>query len=213
MPDTARARTGLQASLGTDDIRSIDDTMIAAFNIIETLMPLDSQGTSAPAGTGKRGEWYYRTSTGELFRSTGSAWVNVGAMISDGEITSAKIADGTIVVGDLANSAVETAKIKDANVTRAKLAPTIKAERFTGSSIANVGSGAVYSSQTFTWAAPFADANYTVTATCLGNDNSGAGLRVVRIRSKTASQVVVELANEAGFQTYTPEVHLIAFHD
>ena len=90
--DTARTRTGLVVPLDADDIRLGAGQLRTAFDLIETLMPLDSQGTSALAGTGKRGEWYYRTSTGELFRSTGSAWVNVGTMISDGSVTDAKLA-------------------------------------------------------------------------------------------------------------------------
>ena len=34
MPDTARTRTGLQASLGTDDLRTVDNTMRTAFDLL-----------------------------------------------------------------------------------------------------------------------------------------------------------------------------------
>jgi len=110
MPDTARTRTGLQASAGTDDVRTIDDTMKAAFDALELSMPLDSQGTAAPTGTGKRGEWYLRTTTSELFRSTGTAWVNVGAMLSDGaiDLAGAKVT-GVLPWAKLAHPAQVTA--------------------------------------------------------------------------------------------------------
>lgn len=103
--DTARTRTGLVAPLDADDIRLGAGQLRTAFDLIETLVPLDSQGTSAPAGTGKRGEWYYRTSTGEVFRSTGSAWVNVGAMISPAAIVTALIADANVTADKLADAA------------------------------------------------------------------------------------------------------------
>jgi len=78
MPDTARTRTGLQASAGTDDVRTIDDTMKAAFDQLEALAALDAQGTlaSRPAA-GKRGLLYWATDAQMLYRDTGSSWVQL----------------------------------------------------------------------------------------------------------------------------------------
>jgi hypothetical protein len=49
-------------------------------------------------------------------------WVEVGAQVEDGEITTAKIAALAVTAAKIASDAVTTAKILDANVTAAKLA-------------------------------------------------------------------------------------------
>lgn len=105
MPDTARARTGLQASLGTDDLRTVDNTMRTAFDLLELIIALDSQGTlaSRPSAS-KRGQYYWATDggplgTGWLYRDTGSAWkacspeTVITAMLAAGAVTADKLAD------------------------------------------------------------------------------------------------------------------------
>ena len=49
-------------------------------------------------------------------------WVEIGAQIEDGEITTAKIAALAVTAAKIASDAVTTAKILDANVTDAKIA-------------------------------------------------------------------------------------------
>jgi hypothetical protein len=65
---------------------------------------------------------------------------------------------------------------------------------------------------TWTVSPAFADANYTAIATVYDASASGTGLRVERIRTQTASSVVVQVMNDsAGSLTGTLEV--IAIHD
>ena len=49
-------------------------------------------------------------------------WVEIGAQIEDGEITTAKIAALAVTAAKIASDAVTTAKILDSNVTTAKIA-------------------------------------------------------------------------------------------
>ncbi len=51
-----------------------------------------------------------------------SNWVEIGAQVEDGEITTAKIAALAVTAAKIASDAVTTAKILDSNVTTAKIA-------------------------------------------------------------------------------------------
>lgn len=86
MPDTARARTGIQAPKGsTDTVSTYDDTVKAAFDILDPLVAIDGQGilSARPVSTvgspGTRGRYYYATDTTQLFRDTGTSWAEIPA--------------------------------------------------------------------------------------------------------------------------------------
>lgn len=57
--------------------------------------------------------------------SATSGWVTIGSGAGGGDVPAAGLADGAVTATKLATDAVETLKIKDANVTKAKLAPGI----------------------------------------------------------------------------------------
>lgn len=86
-------------------------------------------------------------------------------------------------------------------------APTIRTARQTTGAVAGTGSADV----TVTFSSPFDDTNYTVTASIVENDG-GESLRVRRIRTVAAGQVVVNVVNGA-ITSRTGIVHVIAVHD
>lgn len=66
---------------------------------------------------------------------------------------------------------------------------------------------------TITWTTPFANANYTVSATVFENINTGAkGLSVEKIEDQTASVVKILISN-ASVSDLDGVLHVIAIHD
>lgn len=99
-------------------------------------------------------------------------WVEIGAQIEDGEITTAKIAALAVTAAKIASDAVTTAKILNANVTDAKLASD-------SVTTAKIADGAVTQEKLATGtpqagfrsvqnAATTASSNYTIQLTDLG---------------------------------------------
>lgn len=85
MPDAARFRTGLQAPTGaTDTVDTYDNLTQTAYDLLETIMALDSQGvfsarpTSTVGSPGKRGRYYFATDRKTLYRDNGTGWDTVG---------------------------------------------------------------------------------------------------------------------------------------
>lgn len=63
-----------------------------------------------------------------------------------------------------------------------------------------------------TWPIPYGDSNYTVVASVLDTSAAGTGLRVERVRVKTATGITVQVINDSG-GNLTGTVHAIAIHD
>lgn len=84
---------------------------------------------------------------------------------------------------------------------------TVRAGRAGTGAVAGTGQSDV----TFVWSSPFDDDAYTVHVT-VEQDTAGDGLRVRRVRSRTASQVVVNVQNTALGST-SGTLHVIAVHD
>lgn len=93
-------------------------------------------------------------------------------------------------------------------VTQASGGYAIRHARVTTGSVALSGTAAV----SVTWPQAFPDANYTVTASVV-LDIAGESLRVVRVRSKTATGCVVQVVNNDAAAAHTGVVHAVAIHD
>jgi microcystin-dependent protein len=99
MPDTATARLGLVAPLGTDPINQGDDTMRALVARLDAVLapassgPLSARPPSSPGTPGIVDRRYYATDIGLYFHDTGTGWVPVGIPIG-GTI-------GWVAAGDL----------------------------------------------------------------------------------------------------------------
>lgn len=65
---------------------------------------------------------------------------------------------------------------------------------------------------TCTWGTAFADTNYSVVVTVEDTTALGLGLQAERVRSKTASAVVVQVLN-ASLSTDSGTVHCYGVHD
>lgn len=85
--------------------------------------------------------------------------------------------------------------------------PGLRAARASTGSVAGTGQADV----TVTFDSAFADTNFTVTASVV-EDEASESLRVRRIRSVTAGQVVVNVVNNA-IVPRSGTVHVIAVHD
>lgn len=90
----------------------------------------------------------------------------------------------------------------------AALAARFKAQRVTTGSVATVSTALV----TVTWTAPFADTNYTVTASVEDSTAALASLTVLHVETKTAVAVAVRVYNSSGI-SLTGTLHVIAVHD
>lgn len=84
-----------------------------------------------------------------------------------------------------------------------------KAQRVTTGSVAGAASVAV----TLTWTVPFADANYTVSASLVEATASTSTLRIHHIESQTAAAVVVRVVNDEAVTAKTGTIHAIAVRD
>lgn len=65
---------------------------------------------------------------------------------------------------------------------------------------------------TVTWPTSFTDTNYTVLVTVEDTSALGLGLQAERIRSKTATQVVIQVLN-ASLSSLTGTIHIVGIHD
>lgn len=79
--------------------------------------------------------------------------------------------------------------------------------RVTTGSIVGLASATI----TVTWPQAFPDANYTVTVSLEGT-STGAGLRILRILSKTATEITVRVINDDA-TSKTATIHAIAIPD
>ena len=152
-------------------------------------------------------------------------WVEIGAQIEDGEITTAKIAALAVTAAKIASDAVTTAKILDANVTDAKLASdSVTTVKILDSNVttAKIADGAVTQAKLATGtpqagfrsvqnAATITSSNYTIQLTDLGKlveiDNATACTLTVPTNASVAFSVgdrIDVLQIGAGQVTITP---------
>lgn len=84
-----------------------------------------------------------------------------------------------------------------------------KHQRVTTGSIGGGGTAAV----TITWATPFSNANYTVSAAVVEATATTLTLRVHHVESVTAAAVVVRIINDDAVNAKTGTLHVIATQD
>jgi hypothetical protein len=100
-------------------------------------------------------------------------WVEIGAQVEDGEITTAKIAALAVTAAKIASDAVTTAKILDSNVTTAKIADSaVTSAKIADGTIVNAdinASAEIAKTKISGTAVTLADTG-TVTSTMIEND-------------------------------------------
>lgn len=84
-----------------------------------------------------------------------------------------------------------------------------KAQRVTTGSIAGAATAAI----TITWASPFADANYSVSAALVEATATTATIRIHHVESISAANVVVRVVNDDAVVAKTGTLHVVAIHD
>lgn len=215
LPDPSTLADGIALSISNVGIAGWGDvTVTNAFNGWDGLIPVGASVHLKSTLFGGVWQWdNVGAQSASLVSSVQASGLSAVTVQSALEELSLRVSPS----GNVATaSALETARTINgvsfdgtANITVTPPdASAFKHKRVTTGSI-GAGSTALV---TVTWTTPFADANYTVSASVVDSTTTSLSLSVVHVESVTANDVTVRILNNA-VGSLTGTLHVIAVHD